>query len=41
MAPRPQDIAWAWLGPVKRAEIRAAVAHLDARVDDWMIDLTA
>jgi hypothetical protein len=32
---------WPWLGPVKRAEMRAAMEHLDPDVGDWMIDLTA
>jgi len=27
---------WPWLGPVKRAEIRAAIEHLDPDVDEWM-----
>lgn len=34
-------VIWPWLGPVKRAEIRAAMEHLDAGVDAWMSDLTA
>jgi hypothetical protein len=34
-------VIWPWLGPVKRAEIRAAVEHLDAGAEDWMTDLTA
>jgi hypothetical protein len=34
-------VIWPWLGPVKRAEIRAAIEHLDAGADDWMTDLTA
>jgi hypothetical protein len=32
---------WPWLGPVKRAEIRAAMEHLDPDVGEWMTDLTA
>lgn len=31
---------WPWLGPVKRAEIRAAMEHLDPGIDNWMTDLT-
>ena len=34
-------VIWPWLGPVKRAEIRAAMEHLDPDVGDWMTDLTA
>ena len=34
-------VIWPWLGPVKRAEIRAAIEHLDAGAEDWMTDLTA
>lgn len=34
-------VIWPWLGPVKRAEIRAAMEYLDAGVDAWMSDLTA
>ena len=34
-------VIWPWLGPVKRAEIRAAIEHLDPDVGDWMIDLSA
>ena len=33
-------VIWPWLGPVKRAEIRAATAYLDSDVEDWMTDLT-
>jgi hypothetical protein len=29
-------VMWPWLGPVKRAEIRAAIEHLDPDADDWM-----
>ena len=29
---------WPWLGPVKRAEMRAAMEHLDPDVGEWMID---
>src|SRR5258706_124056 len=29
-------VIWPWLGPVKRAEIRAAMEHLDTGVEDWM-----
>lgn len=32
---------WPWLGPVKRAEMRAAMEHLDPDVGRWMIDPTA
>jgi hypothetical protein len=31
-------VIWPWLGPVKRAEIRAAVEHLDAGAEVWMTD---
>jgi hypothetical protein len=31
---------WPWLGPVKRAEIRAASEHLDPGAEEWMIELT-
>lgn len=31
-------VIWPWLGPVKRAEIRAAMEHLDPDVGEWMID---
>lgn len=34
-------VIWPWLGPVKRAEMRAATKHLDAGTEDWMTDLTA
>ena len=34
-------VIWPWLGPVKRAEVLAAVAHLDSDVDDWMSEATA
>jgi hypothetical protein len=34
-------LIWPWLGPVKRAEIGAAMEHLDPDVADWMIDPTA
>ena len=34
-------VIWPWLGPIKRAEIQAAMAHLDADVGEWMTDLTA
>lgn len=30
-------VIWPWLGPVKRAEIRAAIEHLDANAADWMM----
>ncbi|MDP9251589.1 MAG: hypothetical protein M3O80_01170 [Chloroflexota bacterium] len=29
-------VIWPWLVPVKRAQIRAAIEHLDAGVEDWM-----
>ncbi len=29
-------VIWPWPGPVKRAEIRAAMEHLDTGVEDWM-----
>lgn len=34
-------VIWPWLGPVKRAEIRAAMEHLDPGTESWMTDLTA
>ena len=34
-------VIWPWLGPVKRAEIRAATEHLDASAAEWMTELTA
>lgn len=34
-------VIWPWLGPVKRAQISAAMEHLDPGVEDWMGDLTA
>jgi hypothetical protein len=34
-------VIWPWLGPVKRADISAAMEHLDPDVGDWMTDLTA
>jgi len=34
-------VMWRWLGPVKRAEIRAATEHLDPGARDWMSDLIA
>jgi hypothetical protein len=34
-------VLWPWLGPVKGAEIRAAIAHLDQGAEDWMSDRTA
>jgi hypothetical protein len=34
-------VIWPWLGPVKRAEMLAAMEHLDPDVGDWMIDLPA
>ena len=34
-------VIWPWLGPVKRAEIRAAIEHIDVSAKDWMTDLTA
>src|SRR5881397_961476 len=34
-------VIWRWLGPVKRAEIRAATEHLDPGARDWMSDLIA
>ncbi len=34
-------VIWPWLGPVKRAEIRAAMEHLDPGTENWMTDLTA
>lgn len=34
-------VIWRWLGPVKRAEMRAAIQHLDPGVEDWMTDLRA
>ena len=34
-------VIWPWLGEVKRAEIHAALQHLDANADDWLGDLTA
>jgi len=34
-------VIWPWLGPVKRAEIRAAMEHLDPDVGEWMTDPTA
>lgn len=34
-------VIWPWLGEVKRAQIRAALQHLDPNAEDWMIDLTA
>ena len=34
-------VIWPWLGPVKRAEISAAMEHLDPDAGDWMIDRTA
>ncbi len=30
---------WPWLGPVKRAQIRAAIEHLDVGAEDWMTDV--
>lgn len=33
-------VIWPWLGPVKRAEIRAALEHLDPDVEEWMTELT-
>jgi hypothetical protein len=34
-------VIWPWLSEVKRAEIRAAMQHLDADADDWLNNLTA
>ena len=33
-------VIWPWLGPVKRAELRDAVDHLDPDARDWMTDPT-
>jgi hypothetical protein len=33
-------VIWPWLSPVKRSEIRAAMAHLDPDAGEWMTDLT-
>jgi hypothetical protein len=30
-------VIWPWLSPVKRSEIRAAMAHLDTDVGDWLL----
>lgn len=34
-------VIWPWLGPVKRAEMRAAMEHLDPDASDWMTELPA
>ena len=34
-------VIWPCLGPVKRAEIQAAIAYLDQDVEHWMTDRTA
>lgn len=34
-------VIWPWLGPVKRAEIRAAAEYLDPGAEHWMTVITA
>jgi hypothetical protein len=34
-------VIWPWLGPIKRAEIRAAIDYLDPGAEQWMTGSTA